>query len=201
MRTRPVEIPETERVCHVWADVTSLPMTRWQTGTLVFSIFCASCRPVPIPPPDAGTDGGTPDAGVLGPFALTLVVTTPDGAMERYPMLGLETPVVLPSTHLSLESNRRLHNARIRVLDESDRALPSDDVWEDTADGLRYRIDLLAPLEAGHRYEVLVDAQSGATLDDGTGREIPEQRLEFRTSGERQRPKPPATPKRRHRTR
>jgi hypothetical protein len=176
-------------------------MARWQRRGLVLSVFCAACRPVPIPGPDAGADGGSPDAGTLAPFALALVVSSPDGGVERYPLLGLETPVVVPSTHLALESNRRLHNARIRVLDESDRALPSDDVPEETTDGLRYRIDLLAPLEAGHRYEVLVDAQSGATLDDGTGREIPEQRLEFRTSGERQRPKPPATPKRRHRTR
>jgi hypothetical protein len=44
---------------------------------------------------------------------------------------------------------------------------------------------------------VLVDAQSGATFDDGTGKEIPEQRLEFRTSGDRERPKPPPQRKRR----
>jgi len=98
-----------------------------------------------------------------------------------------------------VESNRALRNVRIRVLDESDRALESDDVPEESPSALRYHIGLLRPLEPGHRYAVLVDAQSGATFEDGTGKEVPEQRLEFRTSGERERPKPPPPHrKRRH---
>jgi hypothetical protein len=81
-----------------------------------------------------------------------------------------------------------------------DRALASDDAPEESPTALRYHIDLLKGLDPGHRYAVLVDAQSGATFDDGSGKEVPEQRLEFRTSGERERPKaPPPHRKRRHR--
>ena len=84
------------------------------------------------------------------------------------------------------------------VMDESDRALESNDVPEESPTALRYHIELLHPLEPGHRYAVLVDAQSGATFDDGSGKEIPEQRLEFRTGGERETPKAPPKKKRRH---
>lgn len=140
------------------------------------------------------------DAGPVVPLALDLVVGLPDGGTERYALLGLESPVVSPTRQLLVESNRPLHNARIRVLDESDRALESDDLPEESPTTLRYHIGLLKPLEPGHRYAVLVDAQSGATFHDGSGKEVPEQRLEFRTSGERGRPKPaPPHRKRRHR--
>lgn len=176
-------------------------MRAWTWGCLLLVLTCLGCRQPAVPVPDAGAAAGPTDAGGLAPFALTLALHLADGGVERHALLGLETPMVSPSWSLEVESNRRLHNARIRVLDESDRALPSDDLPEETTDGIRYRIELLAPLEPGHRYDVLVDAQSGATLDDGTGRELPEQRLAFRTSGERERPKPAATPKRRHRKR
>ena len=160
----------------------------------------AGC-PTPAPvAPDAGVTVAVLDAGPAVPLTLDLLVALPDGGTERHALLGLETPVVSPVQRLVLESNRPLHNARIRVMDESDRALESDDVPEESTTLLRYRIDLLRPLEAGHRYAVLVDAQSGATFDDGSGKEVPEQRLEFRTSGERERPKPaPPKRKRRHR--
>jgi len=134
-------------------------------------------------------------------LTLDLEVALPDGGLERHALLGLETPQVTPGQSLTVESNRRLHNARIRVMDEADRALSSDDVLEELHAGLRYHIALLAPLEAGHTYAVRIDPQSGATLDDGTGRELPEQRLEFRTTGERQRPKPPPSTTHRRRRR
>lgn len=150
--------------------------------------------------PDVGPVAAVVDAGPAVPLALDLEVALPDGGTERHALLGLETPVVSPSRQLLVESNRPLHNARIRVLDESDRALESDDVPEESPTALRYHLDLLKPLEPGHRYVVLVDAQSGATFDDGSGKEVPEQRLEFQTSGERERPKPPPPhrKKRRH---
>ena len=156
-------------------------------------------------PPATPVDAGAPlaaviDAGPRVPLALDLLVDLPDGGTERHALLGLETPVVSPARQLLLESNRPLHNVRIRVLDESDRALESDDVPEESATGLRYHIGLLRPLEPGHRYAVLVDAQSGATFDDGFGKEVPEQRLEFRTGGEREKSKP-ALPKRKRRHR
>ena len=176
-------------------------MRLWKVVKLcaVVGVTAGCSRPVPVPP-DAGVAAAVLDAGPAIPLTLDLLVALPDGGTERHALLGLETPVVSPVRSLVLESNRPLHNARIRVMDESDRALESDDVPEESTSALRYRIDLLRPLEPGHRYAVLVDAQSGATFDDGSGKEVPEQRLEFRTSGERERQKPaPPKRKRRHR--
>jgi hypothetical protein len=160
----------------------------------------AGCnRPVPVAVADAGATVAVMDGGPVVPLTLDLLVGLPDGGTERHALLGLETPVVSPTGQLVVESNRPLHNVRIRVMDESDRTLESNDAPEESATVLRYHIELLHPLEAGHRYAVLVDAQSGATFDDGSGTELPEQRLEFRTSGERERPKPaPQRKRRRH---
>jgi hypothetical protein len=175
-------------------------MRTWKVVKLCAGVGMTAGCPTPAPvAPDAGVIVAVLDAGPTAPLALDLLVALPDGGTERHALLGLETPVVSPAQRLVLESNRPLHNARVRVMDESDRALESDDVPEESTTVLRYHIDLLRPLEPGHRYAVLVDAQSGATFDDGTGKEVPEQRLEFRTSGERERPRPAPTKRKRRR--
>ena len=176
-------------------------MRTWKVVKLCAALGAtAGCtRPVAVVPPDAGATVAEVDAGPVVPLTLDLLVDLPDGGTERHALLGLETPVVSTTRQLLVESNRPLHNVRIRVMDESDRALESNDVPEESADALRYHIELLHPLEPGHRYAVLVDAQSGATFDDGSGKDIPEQRLEFRTGGEREHPKPtPQKKRRRH---
>jgi hypothetical protein len=105
--------------------------------------------------------------------------------------LDSSASVILPVTKsLEVRANLPLRNYRLRVLDELDRALASDDVPEETQGPLRYHISFLAPLRSGHRYAVLLDAQSGATLDDGTGTALNEQRFEFRTEGEREKEAP-----------
>ena len=174
-------------------------MRTWKVVKLcaVLGATAGCTRPGPVVAPDAGATVAVVDAGPVVPLTLDLLVDLPDGGSERHALLGLETPVVSPARQLLVESNRPLHNVRIRVMDESDRALESNDVPEEVAGSLRYHIELLRPLDPGHRYAVLVDAQSGATFDDGSGKEIPEQRLEFRTGGERERPKPPPQRKRR----
>lgn len=174
-------------------------MRTWKVVVWAVVLVLAGCPRPPEPEPDVGPVLADLDAGPRVPLAIDLVVTLADGGTERHALLGLETPVVSPARQLSLQANRPLHNVRIRVLDESDRALTSDDVPEETPGGLLYRIDLLMPLEPGHRYAVLVDPQSGATFDDGSGKEVPEQRLEFRTSGERERPKAPPPHRKRRR--
>ena len=161
------------------------------------ALLLSGCVRAPAPTaPDAGR---AVDAGPITPMTLDLVVNVPDGGVERHALLGLETPVVPPARELTVESNRALRNVRIRILDEADRALESDDVPDESGPTFRYHVLLLGPLEAGHRYALLVDAQSGATFQDGAGKEIPEQRLEFRTSGERERPGPAPSRKRKRR--
>ena len=175
------------------------PMRIWKGVKLcAVTALAVGCQRPPPTPVDAGAPlAVVVDAGPRVPLALDLVVNLSDGGTERHALLGLETPVVSPARQLLLESNRPLHNVRIRVLDESDRALESDDVPEESPTGLRYHIDLLHPLEPGHRYAMMVDAQSGATFDDGFGKEVPEQRLEFRTGGDREKPKPVPTKRKR----
>lgn len=176
-------------------------MRTWKVVKLcaVLGATAGCTRPVPVPVADVGATVAVVDAGPVVPLTLDLLVDLPDGGTERHALLGLETPVVSPTRQLLVESNRPLHNVRIRVMDESDRALESNDVPEETSTSLRYHVELLHSLEPGHRYAVLVDAQSGATFDDGSGKEIPEQRLEFRTGGEREAPKKASPGKKRRR--
>jgi hypothetical protein len=141
------------------------------------------------------------DAGRPLALQLHIEVRTADGGVLSERLEGLTPPLVPVTQALEVRANLPLHNYRLRILDEIDRALASDDVPEETPDGLRYRVALLSPLRAGHRYTVLLDAQSGATLDDGSGTAINEQRFEFRTEGEREKDAPVkhAPSKRRHR--
>jgi len=101
---------------------------------------------------------------------------------------------------LDFIANLPLRNYRLRIFDEVDRALASDDVPDESPSGLRYHVRLLAPLRAGHHYTVALDSQTGTTLDDGTGSALTEQRFEFHTEGERAKDPPVKRgPSKRHR--
>lgn len=110
-------------------------------------------------------------------------------------------PKVPQVQELRLRTNLPLQNYRIRVFDEQDRALASDDTAQENPDGLDYRLELLEPLQTGNRYALVVDPLTGAQLLDAHGRPHPEIRLEFEVEGERVRPPPapkkPAPKKRR----
>ena len=140
------------------------------------------------------------DAGAPVTLLLHLEVKLSDGGVVRE-LLDPTVVVLLPVTQaLDLTATLPLHNYRLRILDELDRALASDDIPEATSNGLRYHVALISPLRSGHRYTVLLDAQSGATLDDGNGVPVNEQRFEFHTEGERERELPAKrSPSRRHR--
>jgi hypothetical protein len=77
--------------------------------------------------------------------------------------------------------------------------LSSDDLFEEADPALNYRILLHEPLKPGHRYTLVVDAQSGAEILDSQGNAHPDQRLEFQVAGEREKPQrhKPAAKKRR----
>jgi hypothetical protein len=150
-----------------------------------------ACRPR-VETPDAGPLAAPmrPDAGPLVILSLHLEASLPDGGTLSEPLDATTTPLFPVVQTLLITSNLPLHNYRLRILDEVDRALASDDVPEETGSGLRYRVALLSPLRPGHRYTVLLDAQSGTTLDDGRGVALNEQRFEFRVEGERERDVP-----------
>jgi hypothetical protein len=166
-----------------------LPWTR--IGLYLVWLVASGCHPGSVAL-DAGTvpQPARIDAGASLVLQLRIEVKLADGGVLREalePTGGLLLPV---TQALEVTSNLPLHNYRFRILDELDRALASDDIPDETRTGLRYHVALLSPLRSGHRYTVLLDAQSGATLDDGRGMTLNEQRFEFRTEGEREKDVP-----------
>jgi hypothetical protein len=96
---------------------------------------------------------------------------------------------------LELRSSIGLRNYRIRIFDEADRAMVSDDSAEETPNGVNYRISLPTPLKSGHKYTLVLDAQTGSTFTDTQGREIQDLRLEFQIAGEKEKEAPAPAPK------
>jgi len=169
-------------------------------ATLFALAISTACAPKPGPP-DAG-HGLLIDAGSPVVLELQIELRLPDGGTIREVLGPSPGPMVPVTQELFVTANLRLRNYRLRVLDEVDRALASDDIPEGTVAGLRYHISLLSPLRSGHRYTVLLDAQNGTNLEDGTGRTLDELRFDFHTAGEREKDTPvkrkPAKHKRHH---
>ncbi len=91
-----------------------------------------------------------------------------------------------PTQQLDLSADAPLQNYRIRVLDESDRAVISNDVVESTGQRLEYRISFHEPLKPGHRYTLVLDAETGSSVTELDGTPRPDHRLEFQVNGERE---------------
>ncbi|ADO72096.1 conserved uncharacterized protein [Stigmatella aurantiaca DW4/3-1] len=147
----------------------------------------------PTGPLDSGTvTDAVPDAG-SGPVAtsFTLRYQLGDAGLEPIAMTVDERPSIEPTSVLELRSSRPLRNYRIRLFDEADRAMISDDSVEESADGIVYRITLPNPLKTGHRYTLVADAQTGAAFTDSLGRELEDLRFEFQVAGEKEKPAPP----------
>ena len=163
------------------------------------------CPKPSAPTEDAGTAliDSLPDAALAqpGPASFTLRYTLADAGTESIPVVGEEEgrPIVEPTSSLELRSSQALRNYRVRLFDESDRALVSDDTAEESSDGLLYRISLPTPLKSGHGYVLVIDAQSGTSMTDAQGREIADIRMPFQVSGEKEKPPPPPAKKRRSR--
>ena len=100
---------------------------------------------------------------------------------------------------LQLVGNLPLENPRVRVFDEADRAMVSEDTAELLDGGFRYRIQFPEPLKTGYRYALVVDAETGAQLRDAWGREHPDFRRDFQVEGEKQKPPPPERKSKRRR--
>jgi hypothetical protein len=175
----------------------------WTLCLIASALTASACKPRSFES-DAGP---TPQAILIDagrPVALQLYieVKSADGGVLRERLDAVTLPLVPVTQALELTANLPLHNYRLRIFDEIDRALASDDVPEETPAGLRYHVALVAPLRAGHKYTVQLDAQSGATLDDGSGAALDERRFDFRTEGEREKETPVKhTTAKRHRRR
>jgi len=146
-----------------------------------------------IAPPAAAPDANLPPEAT----AFTLRYQLNDAGLEPIAMTVDERPSIEPTSVLELRSSRPLRNYRIRLFDEADRAMISDDSVEESADGVVYRITLPNPLKTGHRYTLVADAQTGASFTDDLGRELEDLRFEFQVAGEKEKPAPPPAKKKR----
>lgn len=165
------------------------------------ALSLAGCPKPSAPTEDAGTAAISPPDAALAqpaPATFTLRYTLADAGTESIPVVGEEEgrPIVEPTSALELRSSRALRNYRVRLFDESDRALVSDDTAEESPDGLLYRISLPTPLKSGHGYVLVIDAQTGTAMTDAQGREIADIRMPFQVSGEKEKPPPPAKKRR-----
>lgn len=138
-------------------------------------------------------DAGTAAATEPPPAVLHLVVRylAPDAGMTPIPFEDGARPVIEPTTRLEVATNLALQNYRVRLFDEVERAMVSDDEAEDLGDRTLYRILLPTPLKTGHRYSLVLDAQTGSAVADALGRTHADQRMEFMVAGEKVPDKPP----------
>ena len=182
-------------------------MRRFRSPRLAIAVALAAaalqtgCPDKQPPQADAGATAVV-DAGPPAPTELVLSITAeiPDAGTVAIPTAQDERPLIEPAQALVVTTNMPVRNYRIRVFDEADRAMVSDDTAEERPDGtLLYRIQFPEPLKTGHRYALVLDAQTGSFALDATGRELPEQRIEFQVAGEKEKPPPPPKPGRRRR--
>ncbi len=163
-------------------------------GLLVLSLAACSPRDSAF---DAGVDAGPPPPPPELSFDLKLKHVD-GGVTALVPTTG-ERPLVDPFTGIELTSNLPIRNYRIRLFDEAERAVVSDDEAEDLPDRLSYKIALAEPTRTGFRYALVVDAQSGPTITELSGREHPEKRFELQIAGEKEKPAPKKTSRKRRR--
>jgi len=133
------------------------------------------------------------------PAAFTIRYQIGDSGMESIPLAVEERPTIEPTSVIELHSSLGLRNYRIRLFDEVDRAMVSDDSAEESPDGVVYRITVPTPLKSGHKYTLVLDAQTGTTFTDSLGRELQDLRLEFQIAGEKEKEKPPEPKKKKRR--
>jgi len=173
----------------------------WRLAFAVAVLFvCAGCPKKPEP---AAPDAGPVDAGPPPPPALHFDIRygSADGGLLAIDFDGGSRPLIEPTQQISVSANLGLKNYRVRLFDEADRAVLSDDEARD-GPTLDYWIQLPGPLKTGYRYTLVIDAETGDAMQDSVGRNPPDQRLQFQVEGEKQRPaptsKPPARPGKRH---
>lgn len=160
---------------------------------------CPGSKPAPThedagEPPGAG-DGSTTAEAAPPPLKLEVRYLAPDAglAVIDFSAAGAR-PAIEPTSQLEVSTNIGLQNYRIRLFDEIDRAMVSDDQMEEPGDRVLYRIRLPTPLKPGHKYALVLDAQTGSAIADSAGRLYPDQRLELQVAGARE-PDPPPPPK------
>jgi hypothetical protein len=152
----------------------------------------------PDTPAAATTDAGTAEVAQAPktppPARLSLSYQAPDAGLAEISLASDDKPLIEATSVLELRSTSVLRNYRVRLFDEADRAMVSDDEVEESETGLVYRIHLPQPLKTGFEYTLVVDAQTGSAFTDSLGREVEEFRTTFQVAGEKEKPAPPPPP-------
>jgi hypothetical protein len=128
------------------------------------------------------------------PTRFSLSYQAPDAGLAEISLAPDEKPLIEATSVLELRSTNSLRNYRVRLFDEAERAMVSDDDVEESDSGLVYRINLPQPLKTGFEYTLVVDAQTGSAFTDTQGREVEELRTTFQVAGEKEKPAPPPAP-------
>jgi hypothetical protein len=152
----------------------------------------------PDKPSATTTDAGTPEAvqapTTPPPARFSLSYQSPDAGLAEISLAPDEKPLIEATSSLELRSSLGLRNYRVRLFDEAERAMVSDDDVEESDAGLVYRINLPQPLRTGFEYTLVVDAQTGSAFTDTLGRDVEELRTTFQVAGEKEKPAPPPAP-------
>ncbi|MCY1041714.1 hypothetical protein OV208_10350 [Corallococcus sp. bb12-1] len=171
-----------------------------RTGLAVLcGLTAALLTGCPDKTPQAPLDGGvtgtsaTPDAAPAA-VSFTLQYQAPDAGLALIPLAMEEKPLVEQTSDLELRSTLPLKNYRVRLMDEADRAMISDDSVTEADTGLIYRIHLPQPLKTGYSYTLVVDAQTGTAFQDSLGRDVEDLRAAFQIAGDKEKPRPPPPP-------
>ncbi|WIG97323.1 hypothetical protein [Myxococcus sp. SDU36] len=146
--------------------------------------FSLSYQALPSAPAEAAAnDAGAADDAGIAIAGLTEVAPAPD-----------DVSIIEPTSLLELRTTRPLKNYRVRLFDEADRAMVSDDDVEESEAGLVYRIQLPQPLKSGFKYTLVVEAQTGTAFTDGLGRDVDEFRQALQIAGDKEKPAPAPKP-------
>jgi len=164
-------------------------------GAALASLVLAGCpkKDQPAGTPDGGlTEAPPADAGTQPLVTFDIQYQAPDAGMSPLTLAPGETPLIEPTSSIELRAKPGLRNYRVRLFDEAERAMVTDDVADDSPEQLVYRINLPTPLKAGHEYTLVVDAQTGSSMTDAQGRDVEDLRAEFKIAGEKEKPPAPA---------
>lgn len=120
------------------------------------------------------------DAG-LPRFAVVLSVRGDAGPESIADSGELDTAAAL-----SVWVPLRLKDFRVRLFDDHDQLVASDDTVAEVDAGIDYRLEFMQPLRAGRGYSLLVDAEVGSVILDEQGRAWDDVRIDLKVRGEPQ---------------
>lgn len=156
------------------------------------------------PAPEAGLDaavdaGQAVDAGPpiapadLPPAELgaPLEVWFTDGGMASVP--PARPTLIDPAQRLTVHLPP-LKDYRVRIFDGADKVVVSDDDAQASDAGIEYAIGLPEPLKRGREYRVLIDAETGPGIVDGSGRRYLDAEWQLKVEGPAEPEPPPRKP-------